>query len=63
MFWNGSGSIVAPDLPQVMPDNLLYSKAVAGAVNHAAALPEWANSDAYYKYAVESAINIAKGNA
>ncbi|MGF1722364.1 hypothetical protein L4D20_20260 [Vibrio kyushuensis] len=63
VFWNGSGSIVGPDLPQVMPDALLYSKAVAGSVNHAAALPEWQHSDRYYANAIEAAINIAKGNA
>ncbi|PMJ92419.1 hypothetical protein [Vibrio sp. 10N.261.55.A7] len=63
VFWNGSGSIVAPDLPQVMPDSLLYSKAVAGAVNHAAALPEWSHTATYYKHAIESAVSIAKGSS
>ncbi|MCK6265167.1 hypothetical protein KP803_17970 [Vibrio sp. ZSDE26] len=61
VFWNGSGSIVAPDLPQVMPDALLYSKAVAGSINHAAALPEWEHTHRYYHYAIETATNIAKG--
>ncbi|MCG9648469.1 hypothetical protein L1D54_00745 [Vibrio brasiliensis] len=61
VFWNGSGSIVAPDLPAVLPDPFLYAKAVAGAINHAAALPAWNESQAYYTQSVAYAIDIAGG--
>ncbi|MCZ4294570.1 DUF6931 family protein [Vibrio sinaloensis] len=61
VFWNGSGSIVAPDLPAVMPDPFLYAKAVAGAINHSAALPTWNESPAYYTQSVAYALDIANG--
>ena len=61
VFWNGSGSIVAPDLPTVLPDPYLYAKAVAGAINHAAALPVWDQTSPYYENAVIAAIDIAQG--
>ncbi|MBU2898833.1 DUF6931 family protein [Vibrio hepatarius] len=61
VFWNGSGSIVAPDLPVVLPDPFLYSKAVAGSINHAAALPNWDQTAVYYENAITSALNIANG--
>ncbi|MCE0557545.1 MULTISPECIES: Twin-arginine translocation pathway signal [unclassified Motilimonas] len=61
VFWNGSGSIVAPSLPAVMPDPHLYAKATAGAVNMAAALPDWQGQVNYYQQATATAINIANG--
>ena len=61
VFWNGSGSIVAPDLPTVLPDPYLYAKAVSGAINHAAALPVWDQTSSYYENAVIAAIDIAQG--
>ena len=61
VFWNGSGSIVSPDLPSVMPDPFLYAKAVAGAINHASALPVWESSKQYYVQSLKYAINISNG--
>ncbi|GLT18004.1 hypothetical protein GCM10007938_17820 [Vibrio zhanjiangensis] len=61
VFWNGSGSIVAPDLPVVLPDPYLYAKAVAGAINHAAALPFWDKTAIYYEDAIKAALDIAQG--
>jgi len=61
VFWNGSGSIVSPDLPAVLPDPFLYAKAVAGAINHSAALPTWNNSDDYYTNSMTYVIDIACG--
>jgi hypothetical protein len=46
-----------------MPADLLYAKAVAGAVNTAAALPEWFGYKAYYKKVFNSAIDIANGGS
>lgn len=63
VFWNGSGSIVAPDLPAVLPDPFLCAKAVAGAINHAAALPAWDESQAYYTQSLHYAIDIANGGS
>lgn len=63
IFWNGSGSIVTPDLPVVLPDPFLYAKAVAGAINHSAALPSWEQSDEYYDYAFNVALDIANGGS
>ena len=62
VFWNGSASIVAPDLPNVLPDPFLYSKAVAGAINHSAALPNWDKTDEYYKKSIGIALELAKGS-
>ena len=61
VFWNGSGSIVSEQLPRVLPDPFLYAKAVAGAINHSAALPVWDSSEKYYKNAITWALNIASG--
>ncbi|MDN3610113.1 DUF6931 family protein [Vibrio ostreicida] len=61
VFWNGSGSIVAPDLPIVLPDPFLYAKAVSGAINHSASLPEWDKSESYYENAIMAALDIASG--
>ena len=61
VFWNGSGSIVSPDLPSVMPDPFLYAKAVAGAINHSSVLPAWDNTKQYYIQSLKFAIDIANG--
>jgi len=61
VFWNGSGSIVSPELPAVLPDPFLYAKAVAGAINHAAALPEWDNYETYIENSINIALDIASG--
>ena len=61
VFWNGSGSIVAADLPMVLPDPDLYAKAVSGAINHSAALPEWDGTKRYYQSAYDMALDIASG--
>ncbi|KJY83416.1 hypothetical protein TW81_10540 [Vibrio galatheae] len=61
VFWNGSASIVAPDLPAVLPDPYLYAKAVAGSINHAAALPNWDGTSDYYLQATNFALDIANG--
>ena len=63
VFWSGQGSIAPADLPVVMPADLLYAKAVAGAVNTAAALPEWSGYKAYYKKVFSSAVDIANGGS
>lgn len=61
VFWNGSGSIVAPDLPAVLPDPFLYAKAAAGSINHAACLPNWEGAQDYYAKAIAFALDIASG--
>ncbi len=61
VFWSGSGSIIAPDQPAVLPEANLYAKAVAGAINMAAALPEWDNSQIYYQRVITLGLDIAKG--
>lgn len=61
VFWNGSGSIVSADLPAVLPDPNLYAKAVSGAINHAAALPQWEGTNKYYQQAFSMALSIATG--
>lgn len=61
VFWNGSGSIVAPEMPMVKPDADLYAKAVGGAINHSSAIPDWDGREEFYKNAFDYAINIANG--
>ena len=61
VFWSGTGSIAPADSPAVMPAEMLYAKAVAGAVNIAAALPEWKELKNYYDAAFQSALAIANG--
>jgi hypothetical protein len=61
VFWNGAGSIVSPELPSVLPDPKLYAKACAGAINTAAAIPEWDKHDDYYQQSIAIALNIANG--
>lgn len=61
VFWNGSGSIVEPGLPKVMPVDYLYAKGIAGAVNTAAVVPQWDGYLAFYQQAVAIAVDIAEG--
>lgn len=61
VFWSGTGSIAPMDSPAVMPAEMLYAKAVAGAVNIAAALPEWDGFKGYYSAIFQSALAIANG--
>ena len=61
VFWNGSGSIVAPELPDTLPDPNLFPKAIAGAINLAAAMPQWDHTEKFQQFAVHSGIDIAKG--
>ncbi len=65
VYWSGTGSIVSPELPAVMPPNFLYGHAVAAAISIAAAVPEWQQEDMGYKKfylaVIEKGINIAKG--
>lgn len=59
VFWSGSGSIVAPDLPAVMPPPFLYAHAVAAAITVAAAIPQWDNYKDFYQQAIHLGLTIA----
>ena len=65
VYWSGTGSIVAPELPAVMPPAFLYGHAVAAAISIAAAVPAWQEQDmgaeAYYLKVIELGLNIARG--
>lgn len=61
VFWSGTGSIAPADEPQVMPPEFLYSKAVAGAINMAALMPEWQGYQSYYDSVIASGLDIAGG--
>ncbi|MGF1734175.1 DUF6931 family protein [Photobacterium satsumensis] len=71
VFWSGTGSIAPVDNPIVMPVDYLYAKAVAGAVNTAAVIPEWKSGNKtvrnghqkYYQRAFEIALDIANGGS
>lgn len=63
VFWSGQGSIAPVDNPVVMPADFLHAKAVAGAVNTAAALPEWSGSKTYYKQVFDMALDLAHGGS
>ncbi|WP_252023025.1 hypothetical protein [Vibrio sp. SCSIO 43136] len=63
VFWSGVGSIAPIDNPVVMPDESLYCKALAGAVNTAAAIPEWDKFDSYYRSIFAIAKDIADGGS
>ena len=64
-YWSGTGSIVAPELPAVMPPPFLYGHAVSAAITVAAAVPKWQEGDmgyqAYYQAVIERGIAIANG--
>ncbi|PSW21392.1 hypothetical protein C9I98_05505 [Photobacterium sanctipauli] len=61
VFWSGTGSIAPADNPVVMPVEHLYAKAVAGAVNTAAVLPEWQGHKPFYQAVFKAAFDIANG--
>jgi len=61
VFWNGSGSLGEPGQPVVLPPEFLYSKAAAGAINVAAALPEWDGYQAFNQQVIAMALDIAAG--
>ena len=65
VFWSGTGSIAPADNPVVMPVEYLYAKAVAGAVNTAAVIPEWTAKEKahrkYYQGAFQMALDVANG--
>lgn len=63
VFWSGTGSIAPADNPVVMPAEFLYAKAVGGAVNTAAALPEWQSLKDFYQAVFAMAKNIADGGS
>ncbi|GAL33768.1 twin-arginine translocation pathway signal [Vibrio maritimus] len=63
VFWSGHGSIAPVENPVVMPADFLHAKAVAGAVNTAAALPEWSGYIGYYKQVINMALDIADGGS
>lgn len=58
--WNGSGSIAAPEDPQVAPPPFLYAKALIGAVGLLAPLDE-AKREAYFKLMHEKALAVSGG--
>jgi len=65
VYWSGTGSIVDPELPSVMPPAFLYGHAIAAAISIAAAVPEWQKSDIgfekFYLAVIEKGISIAQG--
>jgi len=61
VFWSGTGSIVEPDLPAVMPPPFLYGHAAAAAITVAAAVPQWDNYQGFYRQVIELGIAIANG--
>ncbi|SFC90068.1 DUF6931 family protein [Pseudoalteromonas denitrificans] len=67
VYWSGTGSIVAPELPAVMPPAFLYGHAVAAAITVAAAVPLWQKEDMgyekFYIKAIQLGLEIANGQA
>ncbi|WP_281561192.1 Twin-arginine translocation pathway signal [Thalassomonas sp. RHCl1] len=61
VFWSGTGSIVEPDLPAVMPPPFLYGHAAAAAITIAAAVPQWDHYQKFYQQVIEIGIAIANG--
>ena len=65
VYWSGTGSIVEPELPAVMPPAFLYGHAVAAAISVAAAVPAWQEGDMgfekFYQKVIKHGIEIAKG--
>lgn len=67
VYWSGTGSIVAQELPTVMPPAFLYGHAIAAAISVAAAVPAWQDGDMgyenFYLKVVEQGLNIAQGSS
>lgn len=65
VYWSGTGSIVAPELPDVMPPTFLYAHGVAATITIAAAVPQWPEEgigyEKFYLKVIEQGIAIAKG--
>lgn len=65
VYWSGTGSIVSPELPAVMPPPFLYGHAVAATIAITAAVPEWKDGDlgaeAFYLKVIEQGLSIANG--
>lgn len=59
--WNGSGSIAAPEDPQVAPPNYLYAKALIGTVGLLAPLDEAKRED-FFKLMHEKALAVGGGS-
>jgi hypothetical protein len=51
VFWSGTGSIVEPNLPVVLPPPYLYSHAVTAAISIAAVIPEWDEFESFMENA------------
>jgi len=66
VYWSGTGSIVAPELPAVMPPAFLYGHAIAATISIAAAVPAWKKGDIgyekFYQKVIEHGINLAEGS-
>jgi hypothetical protein len=65
IFWSGTGSIVAPELPAVMPPPFLYAHSVTAAITIAAAVPQWPEGsmgyEKFYLEVIALGLAIAKG--
>ncbi|EMA8958429.1 hypothetical protein U5315_002510 [Vibrio fluvialis] len=61
VFWSGTGSIAPLGNPIVMPAEFLYAKAVAGAINTAAVVPEWKGNKTFYRNVFRMARDLAEG--
>jgi hypothetical protein len=59
-FWSG-GSMAPPDTPEVLPDDDLTARAVAGATALAALRPDPDQTAAAYSAFVDMALDIARG--
>jgi len=65
VYWSGTGSIVAPELPAVFPPTYLYAHSVAATITIAAAVPRWQKDDMgyeqFYLKVIAQGMAIAKG--
>lgn len=65
VYWSGTGSIVDPKLPSVMPPPFLYSHAIAAAISVSAAVPAWEKGEMgakkFYQKVIEHGIQLAQG--
>lgn len=65
VYWSGTGSIVAPDMPVVMPPAFLYSHAVSASITVAAAVPNWPDDglgyEKFYQSVIEKGLAVAEG--
>jgi hypothetical protein len=65
VYWSGTGSIISPELPAVMPPTFLYAHATSAAITIAAAVPAWGENEIgyekFYLKVIEYGIAIANG--